>query len=144
FISGTIVNRSYKSPLFRCRAPVAVASDSDPHAVEDALLEAARQCEGVLQQPPPAVRFRAFGESGLHFELLCWTDKMVHRPGALVSSLNFHIHDTLKRRGIRLPFPLHQVTIRGAGAALLAPEIADPAASPGTGSADASQREVPR
>ena len=30
---------------------------------------------------------------------------MAHRPGALVSELNFHIHESLTGRGIELPFP---------------------------------------
>jgi small-conductance mechanosensitive channel len=103
FTNDTIVNRSYDRPLYRCRAPVAVDSDSDPKAVEEALLEAARRCDGVLGDPAPSARFRAFADSGLKFELLCWTDKLFHRPGALVSRLNFEIHEALTRRGIRLP-----------------------------------------
>jgi small-conductance mechanosensitive channel len=39
----------------------------------------------------------------MRLELLCWTDKMAHRPGALVSELNFEIFDALNRNGIRLP-----------------------------------------
>lgn len=144
FISDTIVNRSYKRPLSRCRAPVSVASDSDPRAVAEALLEAARQCEGVLADPPPAARFRAFGESALHFELLCWTDKMVHRPGALVSSLNFGIHEALKHRGIDLPTPPNEIQIRGAEPLPKSPE-GRAVKSPGTEAANTSDwEEVPR
>ena len=112
FINDTVVNRSYARLLYRCRAPVSVDNGSDPRAVEEALLEAAGRCEGVLKEPAPAVRFRAFGESGLSFELLCWTDKMLHRPGALVSSLNFEIHQSLTRRGIQLPQT--EIRVRGA------------------------------
>src|SRR5262245_3193362 len=104
FVMETVVNRSFDQPLYRCHTSVAVDSDSDPHAVEDALLDAAKRCDGVLADPAPSARFRAFGESSLMFELLGWTDK-VHRPGALVSSLNFLIHDELRKRGIRLPPP---------------------------------------
>ena len=141
FINDTIVNRSYDRPLYRCRAPVAVDNASDPRAVADALLEAARRCEGVLEDPAPSVRFRGFGESGLSFELLCWTDKMAHRPGALVSSLNFEIHESLYRRGIRLP----QTEIRVRGAEEL-PSARDrgPAAPTGMEAAEVSAWEVPR
>ena len=114
FISDTIVNRSYRRNLYRCRTAVAVASDADPPAVREALLEAARGCQGVLAEPAPAVRFRAFGDSVLHFELLCWTSTMVDRPGALVSALNFGVHDMLKRRNIPLPSAIREVVIRGA------------------------------
>jgi len=98
--SETVVNRSYKSGLYRCRVPVAVSTNSDPRAVERALLNAAAACEEVLENPKPDVRFRAFGESGLEFQLLCWTDKMLHRPGKLISDLNFEIREALARNGV--------------------------------------------
>ena len=103
FMQDVVVNRSYDRLLYRCHAPVAVDNASDPRIASDALLEAARRTEGVLQEPPPSVRFRGFGPDGMKLELLCWTDKMAHRPGALVSELNFEIFDALKRNGIRLP-----------------------------------------
>jgi small-conductance mechanosensitive channel len=141
FINDTVVNRSYDGPLYRCRAPVSVDNASEPRAVADALLEAAHRCEGVLEDPAPSVRFRGFGESGLNFELLCWTDKMAHRPGALVSSLNFEIHEALQRMGIRLP----QTEIRVRGAEELArARDRGPSRSPGTEAADVSTWEAPR
>lgn len=141
FITDTVVNRSFDRPLYRCRAPVSVDNASDPRAVADALLEAARRCEGVLEDPAPSVRFRGFGEPGLSFELLCWTDKMAHRPGALVSSLNFEIHEALQRRGIRLP----QTEIRVRGAEELSGARGREAAGfPGTEAAELSTWEAPR
>lgn len=113
-IGDTIVNRSFDRPLFRLGVPVGVSNGSDPRAVEEALLEAARACDGVLSEPSPAVRFRGFRDSALNFEVLCWTDRMVHRPGALASSLNFLVYDTLKKKGIDLPSPQTDVRIRGA------------------------------
>ena len=144
FVNDTIVNRSYDRPLYRCRAPVAVASDSDPRAVEAALLEAARRCEGVLPEPTPSVRFRGFGEPGLRFELLCWTDKMAHRPGALVSSLNFCIHETLEQRGIQLPTDRTEVLLRRMNDLGRLPGSDGDAPPPGTKAAALSGREVLR
>jgi len=141
FINDTVVNRSYDRPLYRCRAPVSVDNASDPRAVADALLDAARRCEGVLEDPPPTVRFRGFGENGLNFELLCWTDKMAHRPGALVSSLNFEIHESLDHRGIRLPQT--EIKIRGVEDAL-APLDREPRTPSGTKAAGFSPWEKSR
>ena len=124
FMQDVVVNRSYDRLLYRCHAPVAVDNASDPRIASDALLEAARRTEGVLQEPPPSVRFRGFGSDGMKLELLCWTDKMAHRPGALVSELNFEIFDALKRNGIRLP----QTEIR-----VLGVEGAAGPAAPGSG-----------
>ncbi|HYX19509.1 MAG TPA: mechanosensitive ion channel family protein, partial [Thermoanaerobaculia bacterium] len=77
------------------------------------------RCEGILRDPPPAVRFREFGENSLRFELQVWTDRMVHRPGALVSELNFLAHDALRRLGVPLPSPRVDVHV---GDAVVAPD----------------------
>ena len=135
FIQDTVVNRSYDRRLFRVRAPVWVDNASDPRAAAEALLEAAGRTEGVLKDPPPSVQFRGFGSSGLNLELLCWTDKMSHRPGALVSGLNFEVFEALKRSGIRLPQT--EIRVLGADGALDAG-----AAMPGTEAAKISGQEA--
>jgi len=112
FINETVVNRTFGRPIYRLHVPVLVAFGADPAAVEEALLDAARACDGVLQEPPPAVRFRESGASTLRFELLAWTARMVHRPGALISQLNVLIHDSLRRRGVALPSSQIDVRIR--------------------------------
>jgi len=112
FINETVVNRTFGRPIYRLHVPVLVAFGADPAAVEEALLDAARACDGVLQEPPPAVRFRESGASTLRFELLAWTARMVHRPGALISQLNVLIHVSLRRRGVALPSSQIDVRIR--------------------------------
>jgi small-conductance mechanosensitive channel len=110
--SETVVNRSYARPLYRTRVPVGVAYGAEPRAVERALLEAAAACDGTLAEPAPSVRFRNFGESALHFELLCWTNSMLHHPGRFVSDLNFHVHEALTRHGIEFPHPQMDIDLR--------------------------------
>jgi small-conductance mechanosensitive channel len=119
FMQETVVNRSYDRLLYRCHTRVSVDNASDPRIASDALLDAARRTEGVLAEPPPSIRFRGFGSAGLDLELLCWTDKMAHRPGALVSALNFEIFDALQRNGIRLPQT--EIRVVGPGGAGLPP-----------------------
>ena len=121
FITETVVNRTFGRPIYRCHVPVLVGLDADPRVVEEALVEAARRCDGVLPDPPPAVRFRTFGESTLGFELLAWTGRMVHRPGALISQLNFLVHETLRGRGVSLPKSQMDVRIREASGPVLEP-----------------------
>jgi small-conductance mechanosensitive channel len=113
FISETVVNRSFGKRQVRYSIPVGVAYDSDPKAVEEALLEAAARSENVLREPPPRVWFRGFGESSLNFELLCWTSKLLHSAGAFRSELNHLVYESLRGRGIEIPFPQRDVHIRG-------------------------------
>jgi small-conductance mechanosensitive channel len=57
------------------------------------------------------VRFRAFGDSGLDFELLVWIDEPVLR-GRLSDVLNCEIYKEFEKRGIEIPFPKRDVYIR--------------------------------
>jgi len=114
FITNTVTNWSYRTPRVRFHFPVGVAYDSDPRAVEKALLDAASKNGSVLKEPAPSVLFIAFGESSLDFELVCWTAVMLHRRSALRSEINFHIHEVLRERGIELPFPQRDLHIRSA------------------------------
>jgi small-conductance mechanosensitive channel len=124
FMRDTVVNRTYDGTLYRCRASVTVDGASDPSAVKEALLAAARTTDGALPEPPPSALFRELGPGGLRFELLCWTDDMVNRPGALVSRLNFAIHEALKSRGIRLPQT--EIRIRRVGEDVAPPSLPVP------------------
>jgi small-conductance mechanosensitive channel len=112
FISDTIVNRSFGQRRVRYRVPVVVASGSDPARVEAALLEAAGRSENVLPEPAPKVWFREFGESGLKFDLLCWTSKLLHSAGAFRSELNHLVYEALGAHGVALPSPQLDVRVR--------------------------------
>ena len=119
----TVVNRSYARPLYRTRVPVGVAYGADPRAVERALLEAAASCEGSLSEPAPSARFRGFGESALQFELLCWTNSMLHHPGRFISDLNFEVHAALTRNGVEFPHPQLDVDVRSVPGGGMEPAI---------------------
>lgn len=111
FISENVVNWSYNDRRVRFRIPVSVSYGSDVRQVEALLLEVARAVPGVLESPEPGVRFVAFGEVGLEFELRAWTSSLVHRGGQLVSALNFEIYQTFNEHGIGFPFPQRQVQL---------------------------------
>ena len=112
FISDTVVNRSFRQRRVRYRIPITVASGSDPAQVEAALLEAASRSENVLPDPVPTVWFQDFGESGLRFELLCWTSKLLHSAGTFRSELNHLVYEALIGRGIAIPSRELDVRIR--------------------------------
>lgn len=115
-IAETVVNHSFRRERERCRIAVGVAYGSEPLRVEEALLAAAVGVEGILEDPPPSVRFRAFGESTLEFELLCWMDHVLHGPGAVRSRLHHRIYEELAARHIEIPFPQRVVHLKSSGA----------------------------
>jgi small-conductance mechanosensitive channel len=113
FINQTVINWSYGDPRVRLHVPIGVSYGSDPDLVTSALLEVAAGIEGVLKDPPPSVRFLAFADSSLNFELLVWTDQPA-RHFWLHSHINYAIAAAFKRKGIEVPFPQRDLHIKSA------------------------------
>jgi MscS family membrane protein len=106
-----VVNESAPQPRFRVRIKIGVAYDSDIDQVEQTLLTIAAENKLVAPSPKPRVRFRAFGDSALDFELLCWA-RSPHDKGRLVHTLNQSIYKTFKTEGIEIPFPQRDVHLK--------------------------------
>ncbi len=111
FINRSVINWSHGDPNVRIHVPVGVAYGSNVELVTQTLLEVANGMEGVLQDPPPTVRFSAFGDSSLNFELLVWTDQPTRHP-LLRSNLNYAIESAFRRQRIQIPFPQRDVHIK--------------------------------
>jgi small-conductance mechanosensitive channel len=105
-----IINESAPMPKFRTRVPVSVAYGSDIDHVERTLLEIAAGNPNVVSEPEPRVRFRAFSDSSLNFELLCWAREPALR-GRTLHEINSEIYKRFKKEGIRIPFPQRDVHI---------------------------------
>ncbi|HEY6871289.1 MAG TPA: mechanosensitive ion channel domain-containing protein [Geobacteraceae bacterium] len=112
FITENVVNWSLTGSDVRFRIPVAVAYGSDLKKVVALLEESARDNPDVLENPPPAVRFLAFGDNGLLLELRVWSTTLTHRKATLISALNFAINDAFQAHGIEMPFPQRDIRVR--------------------------------
>jgi MscS family membrane protein len=100
---------------YRIRVKVGVAYGSDIDKVQSVLMDVAGSQLEVCKAPAPRVRFRAFGDSSLDHELLCWVDKPVLR-GRVTHLLNTAVYKRFIKEGIDIPFPQRDVTIKTAPA----------------------------
>jgi len=73
----------------------------------DVLLGIARKHPAVLAEPAPLVVFDRFGDSALHFTLLCWAS--VFTWFLTRSELTIAINNAFKESGIEIPFPQQDV-----------------------------------
>ena len=108
--NSKIINESAPVPKFRTRIPLSIAYGSDIDNVEKVLLEVASGNDNISMEPEPRVRFRAFGDSALNFELLCWTKEPALR-GRTIHELNSEIYKRFGKEGIRIPFPQRDLHI---------------------------------
>jgi small-conductance mechanosensitive channel len=100
---------------YRIRVKVGVAYGSDIDKVQAVLMDVAGSQSEVCKTPAPRVRLRAFGDSSLDHELLCWVDKPVLR-GRVTHLLNTAVYKRFIKEGIDIPFPQRDVYIKTASA----------------------------
>ncbi|WP_419785550.1 mechanosensitive ion channel family protein [Pseudodesulfovibrio sp.] len=111
--NAKVVNQSMPHSSFRVRVKIGVAYGSDIELVESTLMDLADRNELAVATPEPRVRFRAFGDSALDFELLCWAACPQDR-GRLVHTLCKEIYHAFNEKGISIPFPQRDIHIHKA------------------------------
>ncbi len=110
--NSTIVNEAGGPPSqHRIRVGVGVAYGSDLDHVIETLQGVAEDNPDILGTPEPRVRFRAFGDSSLNFELLGWIADPGNR-GRVQHELNCAIYKALAREKIEIPFPQRDLHVR--------------------------------
>lgn len=112
--STKIVNEAGGPPQqYRVRAAVGVAYGSDIDEVTEILVSIGANHPLILPHPVPQVRFLAFGDSSLDFELQCWIKQPVDR-GVVLHELNSAIYHIFNERGVKIPFPQRDIHIKQA------------------------------
>jgi len=106
-----LINWSYGDPRARIAIPVGVAYGSDVDLVTRTLLEAAKDVDNVLRDPPPKIQFLNFSDWSLDFRLLVWTNRpRLHTQ--IRSDINFRIERLFREAGIEIPFPQTELRLR--------------------------------
>src|SRR6185437_8723531 len=110
-VGQRVINWSYGDPRARISIPIGVADDSDIDLVTNTLLDAAKDIENVLIDPPPRVQFLKFGDYSLDFRLLVWTNQP-RRHTQIRSDINYRIARLFRERKIRIPYPTQEFLLR--------------------------------
>ncbi|MFQ5748306.1 MAG: mechanosensitive ion channel family protein, partial [Planctomycetota bacterium] len=110
--NGMVTNETGgPQPRMRVRIRVEAAYGSDVDQVRAALLKVPEGVAGICATPEPRVRFRAFGGSGLQFELLCWIQEPSLR-GRVVDALNTAVYKCFAEEGIEIPYAKQDLYIK--------------------------------
>ena len=115
--NSKIINESAPLPRFRIRVPVGVAYGSDLAKVEEVLLAVADANSNIEKFPEPRVRLRAFADSSVNFELLCWV-KDPRDKGLQVHHLLKAAYQAFEEQSISIPFPQRDIHIINSSAGL--------------------------
>ncbi|WP_372598892.1 mechanosensitive ion channel family protein [Amphritea sp.] len=110
--NAKIVNESGGTNAnIRIAIAVSVAYGSDADKVCEILQSIGNDNEGFCAEPEPRVRMRAFGGSGLDFELLGWIEKPEDR-GRIRHELLIEIYKQFATAGIEIPYHKTDVYIK--------------------------------
>ena len=110
--SSKIINESGGPAVRqRMRIPVGVAYGSDVDQVKEILLRVVQGQTAVSKFPEPWVRFSAFGDSSLDFEIRCWINDPATR-GRVLDAINSGVYKALNEAGIEIPFPKRDLYIK--------------------------------
>jgi small-conductance mechanosensitive channel len=111
FVTSTVVNWSHGSSRLITTVEVGVSYGSDLDTVLRSLLEVAGEHPGVLQDPPPSVRFLGFGDSSWNMSLRVWIADAKDHP-VIRSELNQAIVRKFRANGVEIPFPQRDLNWR--------------------------------
>ena len=116
-VENRLMNWTRNRGTRRVHVPFVVAYGSDKEVVRKAAIEAATSVPFTLPEDGDRVRTQCwlvgYGDSQLNFELIVWPSlDAVKRPGAMMAAYRWAIDDALRRHGLEVPFPQHDVRLR--------------------------------
>lgn len=103
-VQSTVKNFTFRDDLYRLRADVGVAYDTDLDRAREVLLEAASKMAGRSELRDPVVLLTQFGDNSINFNVSAWIEN-IWTSRANRSDLHFQIWRALKEAGITIAFP---------------------------------------
>ncbi|GAB4350570.1 MAG: mechanosensitive ion channel [Gammaproteobacteria bacterium] len=115
-ITSEVINWSYTDKNVRLKIPVQISYSDDPELAMSLMVEAARECPRILDQPEPVARLMGFGDNGISLEARVWIDDPQNGVANVLSEVNLGIWRRFKKAGITIPFPQRDVhLVKGTG-----------------------------
>ncbi|MEO8617103.1 MAG: mechanosensitive ion channel family protein [Luteolibacter sp.] len=110
-VRHSIVNLNYPTPEHGIRLRIGLDYDVPPALAKQALLAAATNVQGIIESPAPTVFLCDFGDHSVIYELRVW---MRHASlyNAACDGIRTALWYELKRRDIRIPFPIRSLEVR--------------------------------
>lgn len=108
---------NYNSPdkSTRVLVPVSVSYDSDLEKVERVATEVAKDvqqsAEGAHKDHVPYIRYTAFGDSGITFNVVLWARDYTERF-AITHEFIKKLHRRFRQEGIEIPYPKRDIYIK--------------------------------
>jgi small-conductance mechanosensitive channel len=111
-VTQKVVNWTYTDKNTLVKIPFGTNYDADPRLVCKLAIETAAAAPRALKNKPPNCILIEFAEAGMKFSLTFW----IADPDGMdnvKSDVMLALWDAFKREGIRVPYPVRELRIRG-------------------------------
>ncbi len=110
-VKNRIVNLNYPASEHAVRLRFGLDYDVPPAHAKQAILAAAVNVQGVIESPAPMVFLHEFGDFSIIYELRVWM-RHARLYNAACDEIRTALWYELKRRDIRIPFPVRSLETR--------------------------------
>lgn len=107
-VKQTIINLHYPTSLHAMRLRVGAEYNTPPNRVKDALLRAASNATGVVDDPKPKVFLFDFADSAVVYEVKYYIDDHA-KYNEITDAIKTNIWYEFRRQKITIPFPIRTV-----------------------------------
>lgn len=111
-ITNYVENWSFSDTKVRLRAPIGVSYNTDVRKAVDLCIQAAKNCERVLDNPEPKCPVRGFGDNSVDLELRFWIADPANGVANIKSMVYLEIWDLFKQHGVEIPYPQRDIHIK--------------------------------
>ena len=112
-ITQKVVNWTYSDKDTLVKVPFSTNYDADPRLVCKLAVEVAAATDRVKPDRPPGCQITEFAEYGMRFMLTFWIADPYAGMDNVKSDVMMALWEAFKRDGIRVPYPVRDIRVRG-------------------------------
>jgi small-conductance mechanosensitive channel len=106
-----IINYTSITKHIRVRIPIGIAYDADANRAKESIIKIAFELDWVMQEPPPGVVVKSFGDSAVNLEARIWISDPRRRIDT-ISHITDRVKEVFQEEGIEIPYPKRDIYIK--------------------------------
>jgi len=106
-----IINYTSITKHIRVRIPIGIAYDADVNKAKEAIIKIGLELDWVMQEPPPKVVVKSFGDSAVNLEARIWISDPRRRIDT-ISHITDRVKEVFQAEGIEIPYPKRDIYIK--------------------------------
>ena len=110
-ISQRVISWTHSNTKARIEITVGIGYESDLKKARELMIDAAKQCKGLLPDIEPACYITAFGDSAIQLQLLFWIRDITAGRSEAKSDTMYAIWESFKHHNISIPFPQRELRV---------------------------------